>query len=735
MSSQPIRHFSEEAPSPATAEMPALVETPTPERIGPFRITKKLGGGVFGIVYSAEGEVRSVVRQVALRVIPARLLEKVGLQAFIDHQKLLTYIDHPNLARVLDAGLTERGDVYVASEFIQGQRIDSYCLEKALPLASRIRLTVTLCKGIETVHRALFVCGQIKTSNVLVTTEGTPKLIDLIAVPRTAPSPLPLDFNYASPEQVRGDPPTTATDVYLLAILLHELSTGRTPFELRGQTPVEVLRILQEFPLAKTLLPKDVETVLRKAMAADLDHRYRSPADLSHDLEKFLHDRPVDAKPIAAKQHFVAISTRSNSGILVAAAAGVVLVAAFALWIGYRAARDRDIAQRQYTSLRAFAESTIAEMPDALASLPGATKLRATLVSRAVQYLDKLGVDAWRDPSVEVEVARAYQRLARVQDDAGATAPIAPGELLAKAKQHMQAALQSNPGDLELAAELGWIHLHMARSSDLPQKQQDAAATEAEKYWRALRDQRPSEPKVLLGMAGMLSEMASRAGSAANKKMYYTEALSYYESMLENKPDDPEMVRDVASTHRALAAISDPQSRLEHVRTAIQMDERLMKLDPKGGHVDYGLDLTELSRAQQGVGETIEAGKTMDRVIALRRKASESDPGSDHSQARLAGSLTQAAMLAYRQGDADSARALFGEVISRYSKSSSPQRAEVLADAYSGLAEVDEREGHTAVACSSVSIANENFSNAKTMGAEQRKRVKERLDALAARCR
>ncbi len=731
MSSQPIRHFSEEpAGTPSQAEKPVLVAE-TPETFGGFRISRKLAESAFGAVYAAEAGIGSTVRQVALRVIGAKLLEGIGVASFVEHQKLLCRIEHPNIASVLDAGVTDHGDAWVATELIQGQNIDAYCLEKALPLANRMFLVAKLCKGIDAVHRALFLCGNIKPSNILVTAEGTPKLIDLVVVPRTAQRLRELNLDYASPEQIRGEPQTTATDVYLLGVLLHELSTGRPPFQLKGLPATEALRILSAVPLAKTLLPKDVDSIVRKAIAPDAGERYASAAEFAKDLDNFLNHQPL--QETARKKGLLASGVNSNTGLFGAGAAGVLLIAAFALWTGYVAARDRLTAQRQFESLRMFADSTIADMPDAFASFPGATKLRTAFVKRTLEYLDRLSADP-HDAAAEAELGRAYQKLARVQEDASALKPATPGELLAKARKHMDIAIAANPAQMDWACDLGWIHLQMAQASDVSAKERDEAAIAAERYWRKLRDQHPSEVKVHLGMASMLTELASREGSPANKRMYYTEALSFYESILENKPEDAAVIRDVARTHRALAGISDPSARLDHIRTAIEMDERLMKLDPRP-RVDYGLDLTELSQAYQSAGESAEAAKAMDRVIAIRRKQSESDPSSGSSHAKLANSLNQAALLAFRQGDGDTARALYGEVIGRFSKSGAPQRAEVLAEAYSGLAQVDDNEGHTVIACSSAAIANENLANAKSMNPDQRKRIQVQIAAVTGRCR
>jgi tetratricopeptide (TPR) repeat protein len=514
---------------------------------------------------------------------------------------------------------------------------------------------------------------------------------------------------------------------------LHELATGRTPFQIRTLPEIEALRLITSTPIPKTLLPSTVELVLKKALSPEPSERYATPAEFAQDLDKFLHDRPVQAKLATVRPTGTEGKIAGLPSLFLAAAAGLILVTGFALFIGFRAANDRNASHRRFAALRAFADGTIADLPSGFSSLPGAGKLRTSLVTHAVKYLDSLAQDAQQDPALAAEVGRAYRRLAQVQEDAGAKEPERAADLLIKARRTMETAVQGQPEQVDLACELGWIYLQTAQSAELSNAEHTEALSAAEKFWRKLKERYPGEQKVLSGMAAAVSELAAQTNSAENKRMYQTEALEIYDNLLEDKPESPELIRDVASAHRALARLSDSSGRIDHLQAVLQLDERLMKADPKA-HVDYPLDLTELANAYQASGNTIEANKVMDRVLAMRRKATESDPASDRTQARLAGSLTQAALLAYRQGDADTARALYGEVIGRFAKSTSTLKPDVLAEAYSGLAQVDDRDGHAVIACSSIAIAGENLMNSKSLTPDQRNRIRERIDELSARC-
>lgn len=208
-------------------------------RIGPYRLLRLLGEGGMGAVYLARRDDAQYEQQVAIKLLHASLSHSPEMQLRIrTERQILATLNHPNIARLLDGGITQAGVPYLVMEFVEGVPIDEYCRRRLLPLAARLDLFAALCGAIEYAHRNLVIHRDIKPANVLVTADGTPKLLDFGIAKLTDATALPhapattrvherlMTPEYASPEQLRGEAVTTATDVYALGVLLYELLTG-----------------------------------------------------------------------------------------------------------------------------------------------------------------------------------------------------------------------------------------------------------------------------------------------------------------------------------------------------------------------------------------------------------------------------------------------------------------------------------------------------------------------------
>ncbi|HKD77210.1 MAG TPA: serine/threonine-protein kinase, partial [Ktedonobacterales bacterium] len=223
-----------------------VVAATPPERIGPYRIVSQIGQGGMGAVYLAERDDEQYRRVVAIKIIHsfAALRSELLLRFRVERQ-ILAGLQHPNIAQMLDGGITQDGIPYIVMEYVKGVKIDEYCNRQALSLSQRIELFRGVCSAVQHAHRNLVVHRDIKPSNILVTEDGTPKLLDFgiaklllpdnlpdarLATALTTPAERPRTPEYASPEQVSGGAITTATDVYALGIVLYELLTGGHPF-------------------------------------------------------------------------------------------------------------------------------------------------------------------------------------------------------------------------------------------------------------------------------------------------------------------------------------------------------------------------------------------------------------------------------------------------------------------------------------------------------------------------
>jgi serine/threonine-protein kinase len=302
------------------APAPALLGS----RIGPYEVTRELGHGGMGTVYLAVRADDAYAKSVAIKVIRRGADNPEIRRRFLAERQILATLDHPYIGRLLDGGATAEGLPYVVMEFIEGQPLDVFCDQHSLSLPARLRLFLKASEAVQYAHGSLVVHRDLKPSNILVTADGTPKLLDFgIAKLLDAPAGEPatrtavrlMTPEYASPEQVRGEPVTTRTDVYSLGVVLYELLTGRRPF--RGTQGLEQAICEQEPERPSAAVARDEEAArargvrpdrLRKALAGDLDtivlaalrkepdRRYASVEQLAEDIRRHLDGRPVRAR-------------------------------------------------------------------------------------------------------------------------------------------------------------------------------------------------------------------------------------------------------------------------------------------------------------------------------------------------------------------------------------------------------------------------------------------------------
>lgn len=300
-------------------------------RVGPWRLVREIGRGGMGAVYFAERADRAYSKQVAVKLIKRGMDTDLIIRRFRHERQILAQLDHPNIARFLDGGTTQEDTPYFVMEYIDGERIDRYCTARRLPLADRLRLFRSVCAAVEFAHRNLIVHRDIKPSNILVTHEGVPMLLDFglarVLDPGRTTGDTALSVGagaftpeYASPEQVRGNAITTASDVYSLGVLLYELTTERRPYPFASRSPEEAARLVcghhpdrpsvaadwqwGDARLNRKLrrtLRGDVDTIVAAAMRKDPAHRYATAAALSDDVRRYLKGLPLVARTEPAR--------------------------------------------------------------------------------------------------------------------------------------------------------------------------------------------------------------------------------------------------------------------------------------------------------------------------------------------------------------------------------------------------------------------------------------------------
>jgi len=356
-------------------------------QLGPYRLLAILGLGGMGTVYRAERTDGRFQKQVAIKVVPAALHSPELLRRFTSEQQILAALEHPNIARLLDAGVSPEGIPYFVMEYVEGIPVTEYCDGHELSTAERLILFQALCSTVQYAHRHLVVHRDLKPANILVTADGVPKLLDFgiarIVDPWTActleatRSLLnPMTPGYASPEQVKAETITTATDIYSLGVVLYELITGQPPYRIAGRPLDEAIRVVCESEPEKPSalvrrhqaakknrqsvpeLSSDLDAIVAKAMRKDPQQRYASAEELSSDISRSLEGLPVSAHRGTLRYRAGKFVRLHLFGVGVAVAAAVVLlgVAITMAVQAQRIAKERDRANREAEASKRVAD-------------------------------------------------------------------------------------------------------------------------------------------------------------------------------------------------------------------------------------------------------------------------------------------------------------------------------------------------------------------------------------------
>jgi len=406
-------------------------------RIGPYSIVRELGRGGMGAVYLAERADGQYQHRVALKLIKRGMDTEQVLTRFRSERQILASLDHPNIARLLDGGSTDQGLPFFAMEYIDGEPIDTYAGRAGLSVEDRLRLFLQVCGAVAYAHQNLVIHRDIKPLNILVTSEGTPKLLDFgiakVLHPggeetSTVTSMRLLTPEYASPEQVEGRHATTVSDVYALGVVLYELLTGRSPYRLRSRTPQEVVEAVRttdpERPSqagddekVRRRLRGDLDTILLTALRKEPARRYQSVEQLGADVRRHLEGMPVLARPDTfgyragkfVRRHRVPVA--AGSLVVLALVAGTVATA----YQAHQARVAQARAERRFADVRKLAHTVLFDYHDAIKDLRGARPVRERLVHDALGYLDGLAREAEDDPTLQRELAAAYRRVGDLQ--------------------------------------------------------------------------------------------------------------------------------------------------------------------------------------------------------------------------------------------------------------------------------------------------------------------------------
>jgi non-specific serine/threonine protein kinase/serine/threonine-protein kinase len=539
------------------------------QTIGAYRLKKELGRGGMGVVYLAD-RADDFQQKVAVKIVKRGIDTDFVLRRFRQERQVLAALSHPNIARLIDGGTTEDGRPFLVMEYIEGLPIDQFCDEHKLTIQARLKLFREVCSAVSYSHQRLIVHRDIKPSNILVTAEGTPKLLDFgiaklldqslvsASYQPTAAAARMLTPDYASPEQLRGEETTTVSDVYSLGVLLYFLLTGFLPFQYSSNQLDKFARLVSEqnpeYPSAlminagkttakksdvnsneqslievagkrsteparlRRYLADDLDNIVLKALRKEIERRYSSVEQLSEDIGRHLGGLPVKARGNDITYKTRKFMQRHKTGVLAAALLLLILVGGVAAtsWQAniarqerLRAEAETEKARRRFEDSRRLSHSLMFELHDAIRDLPGATAARELLAKKTLEQLDRLVVDSDNDPTLQSELAIAYINLGNIQGN-----PYYPNlgnttgalESYRKAERLTEALSKANPTDAKLRRRFWLTQLR-------------------------------------------IGDMQTTMGDLSEAALSYFHARSIIEDLVANNPDDESLRADLASSY------------------------------------------------------------------------------------------------------------------------------------------------------------------------------------------
>lgn len=394
------------------AERSGVPESVGPESVGPWRVIREVGRGGMGVVYQARRDDGEYDQLVAIK-----LLE--GARGTGEH-RILARLEHPSIARLIDAGRTPAQQPYLVMEWVDGEPLSA---SDGLTMRQRLERFLKIAEAVGFAHRQLVVHLDLKPANILIKADGSPKLLDFgvskLVDPETGASAgeqtaaflRVLTPAYASPEQVNGGVVSVASDVYALGMVLYEYLTSRRPYDTSGLTSQQ-----QIAQVVTTAIPppagvaQDVDLILSKALAKEAGERYRSVDELADDVRRYLRKEPIAARRPTWLYRTQQYARRNRLWFAGATVAGLGLLVGSVI-----AMQQARVAQRRFQQIRALTNSLIFEFHDAIQTLPGSAPAQALVLRRAGEYLDRLALEAGGDAGLRRDLAESYLKLGDVE--------------------------------------------------------------------------------------------------------------------------------------------------------------------------------------------------------------------------------------------------------------------------------------------------------------------------------
>ena len=662
------------------------------QTLGPYRLLHRIGRGGMGEVYGAERVDGQFEQRVAIKLVRPGLESTDALQRFEAERRILGRLEHPFIAQIHDGGVAPDGRPFLVMEFVEGEAIDEYCRRQSLSLDARLRLFRRVASAVQYAHQNLVIHRDLKPSNILITREGTPKLLDfgiakILDQGDTLETPaLTLDWQrrltpeYASPEQFRGDPITTASDVYSLGVVLFQLLTGRLPFELRGRSRQEVEALIrQEMPVRPSTLVRgslrrrlrgDLDNIALMALRKEPERRYASADRLSEDLRRHL-----EALPVLAREDTFAYRTYTMIRRHKAAAAILLLLFGFGIAMSVQSFRLRRAFEKTQMALRTAetegkkASETlgflvgILEVADPRGNDPEAVTVREVLFEGSERVRRELGEQPEIQATLMDTIGKVYLQLG----------------FLEEAEPLLQESLETRRRLPEVPLEVATSLHHLGRL-----RRQQGEWESAEPLIREALELRREH----LGEEDLqVAESLNNLGLLYYQMGDYRQATPALEKALEIRR------RQLSSPHRSVAESLNNLGLLRFREGDTAAAEPLLREAAAGyeeslggGHPDLAAALQNLALVLHRKGDPKEAERVLRRVLALQRERL----GEDHRD--VADTLKNLGALLLRQSSFREAESLLRQALEIHRRTLGPEHPDVAGD-LNDLATLFQSEG------------------------------------------
>lgn len=618
------------------------------QEIGNYRIIREIGRGGMGSVYLAERADGKFEQRVALKLLKRELNTKDLRRRFRHERQILAALQHPNIARLLDAGTSQDNVPFLVMEYVEGLPIDVFCDKRNFDLKDRLELFRSVCEAVAFAHRNLVVHRDIKPLNILVTDDGIPKLLDfgiakLLTPEFEADSEHTITQlgvmtpSYASPEQLKMESVSTATDVYSLGVVLYELLSGHRPFEtIEGNLQKVIKAVCETEPPPPSLVVKsipedkgqkgedettlktdesstpfprnekvenntaankfrhtnpqfvfsnpqllkgDLDNIVLKALKKEPDRRYSTVDFFSEDIRRHLEGLPVTARPDTFSYRAEKFIKRNRASVFAGTLILLAVIGGLAatLWQAKIAQAERVRAERRFNDVRTLANSFLFEFSPKIENLPGSMPARQLLVTRALEYLDNLSQEASGDLQLQSELAKAYEKVGDVQGN-----PYNP-----------------NIGDTKGALE-SYEKAQVIRQ-ELLNKEPDNLTAQSD----------------LANNFKLSGEIHSNGGDYDKGVGFYDQALALREKIVERNPQDFDSRAKLAEVLRARGLIpffeGDNKKAVEYYTRAKDINEQLWREQPENPKIaeQYAYNFVAIGEAQGWDGDFKGASKNL----------------------------------------------------------------------------------------------------------------------------